>query len=390
MPVSGILNPMRLLVVADGHSPIAQNWVRYFAEGGDEVYFASTYPFTPDFPLRELEIIPAAFSGRKRPGSGSRPGSSKSLKLLGSLRHLLGPLTLPRAGARLRAFVERVKPDLVHAMRIPFEGMLAAEAYSGIPLLVSVWGNDFTLHAPSTPLMGHYTRWTLKVADALHADCRRDIRLSREWGYDPSGPTLVMPANGGIRRDIFYSASRPVNDPVIINPRGIRAYVRNDIFFQAIPLVLAKLPQARFICPGMAGESQALQWIEKLQIGASVELLPLIPYSQWAEVFRRACVLVSPSLHDGTPNSLLEGIACGCFPIAGDLESIREWITDGKNGLLVNANRPESLAEAILTAMQNKDLREQAAGLNQKIILERADYKNCMAEAKKYYERIRA
>jgi hypothetical protein len=33
---------MKILYVADGRSPIAQNWIRYFAERGDEVYLAST------------------------------------------------------------------------------------------------------------------------------------------------------------------------------------------------------------------------------------------------------------------------------------------------------------------------------------------------------------
>jgi glycosyltransferase involved in cell wall biosynthesis len=67
-------------------------------------------------------------------------------------------------------------------------------------------------------------------------------------------------------------------------------------------------------------------------------------------------MVVSPNIHDGTPNSLLEGIACGCFPIAGDLESIREWITHGKNGLLVDPNNAQSIADAILIALEREDL----------------------------------
>ena len=71
----------------------------------------------------------------------------------------------------------------------------------------------------------------------------------------------------------------------------------------------------------------------------AVELLPPLSHAQMAEVFRRAQIVASPSIHDGTPNTLLEGIACGCFPVAGDLESIREWITPNENGLLFDSNR---------------------------------------------------
>jgi len=383
------IRAMRILFVADGRSPIAQNWIRYFAERGDEVYLASTFNCSVDFPLKELKITPVAFSASKKPSPNPRPASSRMIGLRTVIRHYLGPLTIPRASQRLRGFIERVKPDLVHAMRIPYEGMLAAEAYAGAPLLVSVWGNDFTLHAPSTSLMRHYTKWTMNVADALHADCQRDIRLGGEWGFDVKKPTLVTPGNGGIKTDVFYPASQPVEEPVIINPRGFRAYVRNDVFFQAIPLVLKKIPGAKFICASMAGESQAVQWIQQLNIGHAVELLPLLPHTQMADVFRRAQVIVSPSIHDGTPNSLLEGMACGCFPIAGDLESIREWITHGENGLLTDAANPQSLANAILEGLENKTLRQKAAGLNTKLISERAEYFHCMEQVEDFYKSLK-
>jgi glycosyltransferase involved in cell wall biosynthesis len=236
--------------------------------------------------------------------------------------------------------------------------------------------------------MDHYTRWTMNVADALHADCTRDSRLAKQWGFEPSKPTLVIPGNGGIRKDIFHPPSKPVDEPVIFNPRGFRAYVRNDVFFQSIPLVLAKYPNAKFTCASMADEPQALKWIEKLDIRDSVELLPALPYAQMADVFRRTQLVVSPSLHDGTPNSLLEGMACGCFPIAGDLDSIRKWITTGRNGLLTDATDPQQLADAILAGLDNKVLREQAAGLNQRIITERAEYAFCMDRAEKFYSSL--
>ncbi len=379
---------MRLLFVVDARSPIAMNWIRHFVEGGkDEVFIASTFPVRLDLPIRRLEVVPVAFSSVKK--AGQRPGgASRTLSLRTKLRQWLGPLTVYRAAKKLRAVIEEVKPDLVHAMRIPYEGMLAADAYSGVPLLVSIWGNDFTLHAPSTPLMGHYTRWAMQVADALHTDCRRDVRLAHEWGFGARRLSLVAPGNGGIRTEVFYPPEREVEQPVILNPRGIRPYVRNDCFFRAIPLVLKKHPNAKFICASMAGEGQIMQWVRELGIGHTVELLAPMPNMEMAQVYRRAQILVSPSVHDGTPNTLLEGMACGCFPAAGDLESIREWITPGENGLLFNSNDPSSIAEAIVHAIENKSLREKAAGLNREIISARAEYGNTMKRVEEFYRLV--
>ena len=384
---------MKLLFVADGRSPIAQNWIHYFAQRDDEehqVFLASTFSCSLDLPLNGLQVIPVAFSGLKK--ASQRPGTApaRTVGLRTAIRQWFGPLTIRRAASQLRSFIEKVKPDLVHAMRIPYEGMMAADAYNGTPLLVSTWGNDFTLHASSTRLMSHYTRWTMQVTDALHADCQRDVRLAREWGFGQGKPSLVAPGNGGIRTEVFYPPASPVEGPVIINPRGFRPYVRNDVFFRAIPLVLAKQPEAKFIFNLMAGEPQALAWIQELNINHAVELLPPQTPPQMAESFRRAQIVASPSVHDGTPNTLLEGIACGCFPAAGDLESIREWITSNENGLLFDPTDPQSIAEAILTAIQNKNLRRNAAGLNQNMISERAEYRHNMERAENFYRQVTA
>lgn len=381
---------MRLLFVVDVRSPIAQNWIRYFVQRRDQIFIASTFacPAGLDLPVNGLEIVPVAFSALKKATEHPGGAPSRSLGLRTAIRRWFGPLTIRRAAQRLQGWVEKVDPDLIHAMRIPYEGMLAADAYNGRPLIVSTWGNDFTWHAPSTRLMGHYTRWTMQVADAVHTDCHRDLRLAREWGFSAEKPGLVIPGNGGIRSDIFYPPAKPVEEPVIINPRGFRPYVRNDMFFKAIPLVLARQPNASFIFASMAGESQAVQWIRELNISHAVQLLPPLPHAQMAEAFRRAQIVASPSIHDGTPNSLLEGIACGCFPLAGDLESIREWITPNENGLLFDATEPHSIANAILSGIENKNLRSKAAGLNRNIIAARAEYQQNMQKVEEFYERV--
>lgn len=390
---------MRLLFVTDARSPISRNWMRYFVERGDEIFVASTFECELDFPVKRLEFTPVAFSAAKKRTSPPSSASSRTLGLRTVIRQWIGPLTIPAAARRLRKFIKEVQPDLVHAMRVPFEGMLAAAALQGgfdaggksarsTPLprfLVSVWGNDFTLHAPSTPLMKMHTRRVMRSADGLHADTARDVRLARQWGLGGEKASLVAPGGGGVRGDVFYPPAELVKDAVIVNPRGVRPYVRNDSFFKAIPLVLAKRPDARFVCLSMAGEEQAMKWVRGLKIEHAVELTPPVPFAEMGTVFRGAQIVVSPSVHDGTPNSLIEAMACGCFPIAGDLESIREWITPGQNGLLVDAADPQSIAEAIWLGLEREDLRREAAGLNAKIISARAEYGATMKRVEEFY-----
>lgn len=386
---------MRLLFVVDGRSPIALNWIRYFVEADHEVHMVSTYPCNPDLRLATLNIIPVAFSeavGSEAVATASR-GGWKSLIPVGTrtaVRQWLGPLTLASASKRLQAIIADIQPDLIHAMRIPFEGMLAALADPPAPLLVSVWGNDFTLHAPATPQLASYTRSTLQRASALHTDCERDVRLANAWGFPESKPAVVLPGSGGVQANIFFPSEpeAKLDRPLVINPRGFRAYVRSDTFFKAIPLILENHPETHFLCPNMAGVAQAGRWIEELGIVGNVTLLPQQTRLQMADLFRQAQVAVSPSTHDGTPNTLLEAMSCGCFPVAGDLESLREWIVPGINGLLFDSAEPQSLAQAVCIALQQVELRARAAQYNVRLIRERADYEQVMNKAVLFYQQL--
>jgi glycosyltransferase involved in cell wall biosynthesis len=406
---------MRLLYVADGRSPIALNWINYFIRNGHEVHLVSTFPCRAIDGLTSLVVIPVALSDWYGHTDNGETKRGKSLRRLVPVqfrtlvRQLIVPLSFPRAANTLQDVIERNYPDIVHAMRIPYEGMIASMALKRIAmrtgnirkyrLLISVWGNDFTLHAKATPIMSHYTHQALQSADGLHTDCQRDQRLAIELGYEATKPRMVLPGGGGVQMNTFYPSEmetkgggiQPMDENrtiTIINPRGFRAYVRNDTFFKTIPLVIERFPNVHFICPGMMGEAQAEKWSRELGIGEKVELLPAQSRQQMAELFRQSQIMVSITTHDGTPNTLLEAMACGSFPIVGDIESLREWITAGVNGLLVDPSDPKVLAEAILTAISQPELRIQASERNLQLVRERAEYEKVMQEAEEFYGRL--
>jgi len=329
-----------------------------------------------------------------------KPGPVRRLRgVLRPLRYYLGPISLPFYRKRFRTLVSEVRPDLVHALRIPFDGMLAAVTPSGIPLIVSIWGNDITLHAHGSFLMAALTRQTLKRADGLLADTLRDISLGQEWGLPQDSQTLIVPGAGGIRLEEMTGSEsvkgaetlfQELSDaPIVVNPRGQRpGSLRQDVFFQAIPLVLEKIPQAVFVCPSLATDAECEHWVDKLGIRPSTKLWPRLSQVQLWALFKKAQVFVSPSLHDGTPNSLLEAMACGCFPVTGNIESMREWIQTGDNGLLVDATSARSLADGMITALESPSLRATAKNKNALIIAERAEYWHCMAKVEAFYQGI--
>ena len=406
---------MKILFVADGRSPTALSWIDYFIQQDHAVHLASTFPCQAIDGLASLVTIPVALSGLYGQAQGGEPARFTWLRRLLPVRirtlfrQIIAPSSFRAAARQLHQVIESLQPDIVHAMRIPYEGMVASMALAGSdgrksnpsqpPLLVSVWGNDFTLHARATPSMAQFTQQTLQAAGGLHTDCQRDQRLAFQLGFSRQKPAIVLPGGGGIHLATFYppdiesagEATQPTEELrsiTIINPRGFRAYVRNDTFFHAIPMVIERYPHVRFVCPGMLGEAQAEKWCDQLKVGNKVELLPAQTRQQMAELFRQSQITISVTTHDGTPNTLLEAMACGSFPILGDIESIREWITPGVNGLLVDPSDPQALAEAILSAIAQPELLSQAREQNLRLVRERADYSKVMRQAEEFYRLI--
>jgi glycosyltransferase involved in cell wall biosynthesis len=384
-----------ILLIADGRSAITKRWIDMLHSLDFRVSLVSTYPLTLKMDVEKIFILPVAFSSAgdesnksspNDPNNQSRKNWKKSLiqharPIAMSVRYLLGPTTLSKYQHQLLAIISEIKPDLVHALRIPYEGMLAKITPQEIPLLVSVWGNDFTLHANANRKMKDLTEQVMQRANGVLADVYRDINLAQQWGFSENKPALVVPGAGGILFNEIEAAEKVVNPdlnlppdiPVIVNPRGIRAYAQTDVFFQSIPLVLKKLPNAIFLCPGMDGKPEAHQWVDRLQIKDHVKLLPTMPQELLWSIFHHSQISVSITTHDGTPNTLLETMACGCFPIVGDIESLREWITPGVNGFLVSPHSPQELSEAIIAAYKNSEIRQKAKIINKELLVSTAD-----------------
>ena len=407
---------MKLVFIADARSTISQGWISHFVARGNDVHVISSYPCGSDaIKGARLYQQPIAFSTLSRVShngtTSASQGQSRRTNALANLRTgplsgfsskvrgWLSPIEIYRHVHSTRDLIDRISPDLVHALRIQFEGILAAQSVpDGVPLMVSVWGNDFTLMANSNPIIGRQTRNTLRRIDALLCDCRRDRLLASEsWGLDSQKPAAVLPSSGGVQTSLFYSGDSSEaraelgisnSSPVVINPRGFRGYVRQEVFFRSIPLILKDFPDTTFVCTGMQGSPIAERWIRELAIHRSVRLLPAVPHSRMGDLFRMADVSLSPSEHDGTPNSLLEAMACGCFPVAGDVESVREWITDRENGLLCDPKDNVSIARAVSLALGDDQLRTNARELNNRLIVEQAEYCSVMSRAEEFYREV--
>ena len=404
----------RLVILADGRSPITHGWVRCAVDAGLDVHLISSSPVDEGtelpVPVYEFPLGLAQIRRGVARATGAAPHAYKTIMRRGVHpartaidRWLQVPLALAdvrRTRGRLSSLIGQLAPAAVHALRIPFEGVAAAGAVpDGVPLAVSVWGNDFTLHAEGNRWLGRETRRAMKRTDLLFADCARDLRLaSARWGFDPENLRCWAPGNGGVDSQCFFpgpprpetaaALGIPGGARVVVNARGLRGYVRTREFLHALPLVRAAVPETVAICLGIDASTAAL--LAPASVMPMLRCLPAVQHPMLGDIFRLAEISVSPSEHDGTPNTLIEAMACGCLPVAGDIESIREWIDPGVNGLLCNPRDPASIAEAILRGLADDGLRARAREGNPGTVINKANRRNVSEAARAAYGQLLA
>jgi len=81
-------------------------------------------------------------------------------------------------------------------------------------------------------------------------------------------------------------------------------------------------------------------------------------------------------------------MSIGCLPVCGDIESIREWIRNGENGILVDPNDAYALSEAVQRGILDEEFRHTAAGRNREIIRERAEVSTVRQQVADFYSRM--
>jgi glycosyltransferase involved in cell wall biosynthesis len=128
-----------------------------------------------------------------------------------------------------------------------------------------------------------------------------------------------------------------------------------DVLLQAWAIVQRQRPEARLILVGSGPiQTQLEKMAQALGIADTVEFAGLqrdVPAQ-----FQRGAIAILPSRWEGMPNALLEAMASGCACVATRVSGSEDLITPGHNGLLVEPEDAEEMAQALLTLLNTATL----------------------------------
>lgn len=274
-------------------------------------------------------------------------------------RRVAGPSSIAELNVLGARAGRRWAPDVVlngHVHTTP--GALAVAARRDTPIVTYAYADELT-HRPAL------TRLAARRSSAMIAISRYTADLIHE--HHPRGPVdLVLP--GFDQRAVLPApASRPT---LLTVARLADRYKGHDVVLQALPAVLERFPDAQWVIAGdgpLRGDLEARA--ASLGVSDSVRFLGYVDDAQRAELLSRAWVFVMPSRlpprgagGEGFGIVYLEAAEAGVPVVAGNVAGALDAVDDGRSGLLVDPERPEAVAGALLRLLSDpRERRTMAA-----------------------------
>jgi teichuronic acid biosynthesis glycosyltransferase TuaC len=232
-----------------------------------------------------------------------------------------------------------------------FAAVIAARLL-GVPCVVKLHGSDINVMA-KLPGPRRQTAWALSRAARVVAVSRALADEVAALGVPRERVVVVL---NGVDPELFRPRDRAAARSELGLPAGPMAlYVGNlkpekgvaDLV-KAWHRVAREVPDARLAIVGGGPERGALEAALPPR-AALYGPQPLAAIPTWLA----ACdVLVLPSHIEGTPNVVLEALACGRRVVATAVGGVPDLITSDVLGALVPARDPAALAQALTRALR--------------------------------------
>ena len=237
------------------------------------------------------------------------------------------------------------RPDIIHGNWIVPTGLIASIAgrLTGVPILNTARGMD-TRVSEKGPVK-HLFNLAVRLSDKVTvvSEAMKDRAVLEDAEIISSGVDTL-----------FFEISPDYDSHTVVYARSLEPVYDPETLIKCIPLVIEKIPDARFIIAGTGSQERRLKDLaQSLGVHNHLVFLGLIDNESVASLMKKASVFVSTALADGTSIALLEAMAAGLIPITTDIEPNRHLISHGKDGFLFEPGNQENLADNILHAFSH-------------------------------------
>lgn len=291
----------------------------------------------------------------------------------------------------LTRILKKTKFDYVHALEIQGAGYLAENALREInnkpKLILTNWGSDI-FYFQSIPEHLKKIRFALKAADFYSAECVRDYRLAKLYGF--TGKELpCIPNAGGFDESEFNLPKIKTSERngIVVKSYGGR-FGRGNLAIEAISDILPTNPKISVYFYSVTKDLE--ESVSKLKhaypdrVNFSTLNRPLT-HEKLREIFLNSRIYIGCSISDGISTSFLEALIYGAYPIQTDTSCANEWVEKGIKASLVSLEI-NSVKATLETALIDNGLVDHAFAENLEVARRELTRKKIKILALQFYD----
>ncbi len=350
---------MRLCFLAPANSIHTRRWVEYMADRGHRVNLI-TFHKGDKIPKVKVHYLPCPAK-------------------------LIYPFFL----SKIRFLVRTVDPDILHAHYASSYGLLGA--CSGFhPFIVSVWGWD-VINFPRASLFHKFLiKFTLRKADQITAT---SVFLKSTIMKLGSGSEEISVIPFGTELSLFHPEAKPAKNQTIKIGivKSLRTKYGIEYLIRAFALVEKKFRNISLIIAGEGPLKESLKKLpQELGCAEKIHFSGAIPHSEVPQFLQKIDIFVVPSIDESESFGVaaIEASACELPVIASNIGGLPEVVLDGKTGLLITPKDPAALAEAIISLIENPDLKRQYAKAGRELVMKKYNWQENAWSMEKLYEKV--
>ncbi|MDM5356495.1 glycosyltransferase [Peribacillus sp. ACCC06369] len=309
------------------------------------------------------------------------------LSLLNEKVHYLNEIFSPKE------YVERNNISLLHAHHGQL-GMLLLpfKEETNLPLVTSIRGRDATLANQPIGYLDNM-KMLFDRGERFFPVCQYLADKLIAWGCPPEKIRVLY---GGVDLNQFkYRTPHKGGSQNILSMGRLVEKKGHHILMQAFQKIRGKFPNATLTIIGRGELEEHLNSLaNQLNLGESFRLLNHLPKDQVRDQMTNADIFCAASLEaadgdvEGIPNTLKEAMAVGVPVISTNHAGIPELITNHKEGVLVQENNVDELAEALEFMLTNIELWETFTEAARKKIEQNFDLVQQLQQQAEFYDEL--